>query len=127
MNVRLDLDLDLDCNGRYINVYSRLALDPIRAKFRPLRRELSSYKTYMVHYVIEAIIVGLATLVLGLTLSIGFMYTQPEFNIGEITFWPSLIASNFLIGFLIHLLCEWSEINKWYCRNGYACKVARST
>lgn len=76
----------------------------------------------MVHYFVEATIVGLSTLVLGLALSIGFMYTQEGFHIGKITFWPSLIATNFFIGFLIHILCEWSGINKWYCRNGHACK-----
>lgn len=80
----------------------------------------------MVHYIVEAIIVGLATLTLGLTLSIGFMYTQTGFSINDITFWPSLIAINFLVGFLIHVLCEWSGINIWYCRNGYACSFNKS-
>tara|TARA_B100001142_G_C14134007_1_gene578007 strand:+ start:590 stop:832 length:243 start_codon:yes stop_codon:yes gene_type:complete len=27
----------------------------------------------------------------------------------------------FLTGFLIHLFCEFSGINKWYCKNGIAC------
>ena len=28
----------------------------------------------------------------------------------------------FLTGFFIHLFCEVSTINKWYCKNGSACK-----
>ena len=28
----------------------------------------------------------------------------------------------FLTGVSIHLFCELMGINKWYCKNGYACK-----
>ena len=28
----------------------------------------------------------------------------------------------FLIGFLAHLFFEYAGINKWYCKNGIACK-----
>ena len=27
----------------------------------------------------------------------------------------------FLTGFFTHILCEFSGINKWYCKNGSAC------
>ena len=28
----------------------------------------------------------------------------------------------FLSGVLVHLLCEVIGINRWYCKNGYACR-----
>jgi membrane protein DedA with SNARE-associated domain len=28
----------------------------------------------------------------------------------------------FIIGVITHILCEYTGLNKWYCRNGVACK-----
>jgi hypothetical protein len=30
--------------------------------------------------------------------------------------------SLFLTGFLLHILCEYTGLNKWYCKNGNSCK-----
>jgi len=30
--------------------------------------------------------------------------------------------SLFLTGFLVHIFCEYSGINKWYCKNGMVSK-----
>lgn len=78
-------------------------------------------KHKMVHYSIEAIFVGLGTMVLGTLFSVMSMYAQKDFSIKQIDFWPSLIIVNFMVGFVFHLLCEWSGVNKWYCTSGYAC------
>lgn len=76
----------------------------------------------MAHYSIEALIVGIITMVIGTVLSVLSMYLQPGFSIKQIDFWGYLLAVNFLTGFITHLLCECVGLNKWYCKNGYACK-----
>ena len=32
-----------------------------------------------------------------------------------------LIKVLFLTGILTHLICEYTGVNKWYCKNGNAC------
>lgn len=73
------------------------------------------------NYFLEAIIIGFATMILGTIISVLIMYIQPEFTISKIDFWPSLFLSNFLIGFILHLLSELVGLNKWYCKYGNAC------
>lgn len=31
----------------------------------------------------------------------------------------------FLTGVAVHLIAEWSGVNRWYCKNGSACKRAK--
>ena len=80
-----------------------------------------SVKYEEMNYLLEALVVGLATMILGTIISVVAMYSQADFSISKITFWPSLLASHFLVGFLVHLVCEWSGVNRWYCKNGHAC------
>lgn len=63
----------------------------------------------MANVLFEALIVGIATLLLGL-----FMNSVFKGNLAMVLF---------STGILIHLLCEMSGVNKWYCTNGNACKV----
>ena len=30
--------------------------------------------------------------------------------------------SLFLTGFFLHIICEFTGLNKWYCKNGNACR-----
>jgi len=72
------------------------------------------------HYLLEAIIVGLIVILVGFPLSYAIMYANdPNF---EFDFKIQFIGNLFLIGFIVHLLCEWVGLNKRYCKNGYACK-----
>tara|TARA_B100001094_G_C18184044_1_gene802633 strand:- start:142 stop:501 length:360 start_codon:yes stop_codon:yes gene_type:complete len=32
------------------------------------------------------------------------------------------VPGAFLLGFILHIICELTGVNKWYCRNGNACK-----
>ena len=58
---------------------------------------------------IEAIVVGIITLVIKTLIDKIMSKYIPNF------------ALIILTGFIIHILCEFSGINKWYCKNGYAC------
>ena len=75
----------------------------------------------MVHYIVEASVIGLLTSVIGTLLSVLSMYQQPGFTLKQIHFWPSLFITGFMTGFIIHVIAELSGLNKWYCKNGYAC------
>ena len=74
---------------------------------------------------IEALTVGVLTVVVGsivgFTLSKLFSNNLPkickEWNKNHI-----MELSLFITGVGIHILCEISGINKWYCVNGNACK-----
>ena len=78
----------------------------------------------MLQLLLEATIVGILTIIIGSL--VGYCISKfvssdlpkvckdwNKFYIMEITL--------FLTGFLIHLLCEVFGVNKWYCKNGFAC------
>lgn len=71
---------------------------------------------------IEAIVVGIITVLVGQILS-GF-YAKNN-DLPEICkSWNKnyvMEKSLFFTGFMTHLLCQVVGINKWYCTNGVAC------
>jgi membrane protein DedA with SNARE-associated domain len=74
---------------------------------------------------IEAVCVGLLVVVVG-TL-VGFILGKYfSTNLPRICkSWNKnhiMEISLFLTGFIAHLLCEFIGVNKWYCKNGNACK-----
>jgi len=74
---------------------------------------------------IEALVVGVATVIIG-TL-VGFIIGKyfSSSNLPKICkTWNKnhiMEICLFLTGFILHILCEFSGINKWYCKNGNAC------
>ncbi len=73
----------------------------------------------------EAVAVGIITVIFGNI--IGILVGQfLKVSLREIcSTWNKFYTieiSLFLTGVLIHLFCEVSGINKWYCTNGFACK-----
>ena len=75
----------------------------------------------------EAILVGLATVIIGQF--VGFTLSKILVKRGNIRTecknWNKnhiMELSLFFTGVLIHILCEYFEVNKWYCKNGSACK-----
>ena len=78
-----------------------------------------------VRLLIEAVIVGIITVVVGYIVTwIVSNFNKDakdinkEWNKNHIM---ELVL--FLTGVCIHLLCEVSGINSWYCENGLACQV----
>ena len=70
----------------------------------------------------EATIIGLATSLLGTFLSFIFMaINKGSFNF-KFNHWNTIILSEFLVGFIVHYVSEYSGLNKWYCKNGNACQ-----
>lgn len=67
---------------------------------------------------LEVCIVGLLNLIIGGLVSVIFMGLEKTKNFSH---WPSVLASYFITGVLIHLLCEFSGLNKKYCKSGNAC------
>lgn len=35
---------------------------------------------------------------------------------------PMMPFKTVITGMLVHIICEFTGINKWYCRNGFACR-----
>ena len=70
----------------------------------------------------EVISVGIGTVILGLAVryvvAVYYEKINPDFIFSNTGMWISL----FLTGALLHTICEYSGINKWYCKNGVACK-----
>ena len=72
---------------------------------------------------IEAGVVGLATIVVGVVVALSlknlFKLNMPisHKNINK----NNMVMLLFITGFLIHIICEFSGLNKWYCSNGHAC------
>lgn len=73
----------------------------------------------MIRLIIEAIVVGIMTVVIGVLYSALAMGKKES---KKFQHWDSIVVTMFAIGVTIHLLCEGTGINRWYCTNGHACK-----
>ena len=72
---------------------------------------------------IEALFVGIITVIVGslVSLVISLFYKSKTKNKDWNKYYVMEIAL-FLTGVFIHIGCEITGINKWYCKNGNACK-----
>tara|TARA_B100000427_G_C15088929_1_gene411954 strand:- start:152 stop:388 length:237 start_codon:yes stop_codon:yes gene_type:complete len=74
---------------------------------------------------IEAIVVGIATVLLGIIVgSIVGAYLSLDISelyrtLNKKYFFKICL---FFTGFFLHLICEYLNINRWYCKNGNACQ-----
>lgn len=76
--------------------------------------------------IIEAICVGTMAVIIGhLSRYLLNKYYNIEDKISIYKDWNKnyiMEKKLFLTGFLIHIICQISGINHWYCKNGLACK-----
>ena len=61
----------------------------------------------------EAFFVGILTIIIGIIIKFFMNMIFKENN---------FILLLFIIGFIIHIICQISGINKLYCKHGAACK-----
>ena len=77
----------------------------------------------MTNVIIEAVVVGLLLAILGLCVSTLLMFfTTDKFSLKKYHFWRSVALAFFISGFIFHVVCEYTGINKIYCTHGSACK-----
>lgn len=75
--------------------------------------------------IIEAFAVGIILLIVSIPV-MGALHTLYPEDYAGCEHLPSksknkYYVSTVIIGMLVHLLCEFSGLNKWYCKNGNAC------
>ena len=73
-------------------------------------------------FVYEMLAVGFITAIIGFIISTLFMYKfSPDFTIKKYKFWWQVVLSLFITGCIVHVICEYTGVNKWYCKHGRAC------
>ncbi len=70
---------------------------------------------------IEALVVGLMVTLIGLVISYISMYVKSPEKTKDFEHWWSVAVSFWISGMLVHFICEFTGMNKWYCKNGNAC------
>ena len=74
----------------------------------------------------EAVVVGVALVVLGNVIGFAISKTRLSVNLPKnCKSWNKnyvMEITLFLTGFLGHILFEYTGVNKWYCKNGVACR-----
>ena len=66
---------------------------------------------------IEAVAVGVLVVLLGYVIIYVMESMKLKMNRDK-----QMIIGFFVLGALTHLVCEFTGVNKWYCKNGNACK-----
>ena len=76
--------------------------------------------------IIEAMFVGIITVIIGhLSRYLLNLYYNVEEKVSIYESWNKnyiMEKQLYVTGLLIHIICQLSGINHWYCKNGVACK-----
>ena len=73
------------------------------------------------HFLLEAIVVGIITLIVGIIVS-KLMEIGRKKEYSEKDYTLQMAGGLFITGFVVHILCEAFGFNRWYCKHGDACK-----
>lgn len=79
----------------------------------------------MLRLLVEAVVVGLLTVAVGSLVGWGVGRAMGSDLPDTCKDWNKNYIMEiclFLTGVVIHLLCEAVGINRWYCKNGFACR-----
>jgi hypothetical protein len=79
---------------------------------------MNNNNNIMLRLVVEAVIVGLVVVIMGIPSSAIALKILPVVDDDHV---PVMYLSLFITGVSSHLLFETLRINSWYCRNGVAC------
>lgn len=71
----------------------------------------------------EILFVGMLTMIIGLIISYITMYIGSPIQTKQFDHWGSVAFSFVVTGMLIHIICEYTGINKYYCVHGVACRT----
>jgi ABC-type antimicrobial peptide transport system permease subunit len=71
----------------------------------------------MNQFLIEVLVVGILTAIIGIIVS-QIMMSHDAVGFKH---WDRVTMSYFITGALIHIICEYTNINTWYCKKGNAC------
>tara|TARA_B110001469_G_C9602591_1_gene299430 strand:- start:1161 stop:1388 length:228 start_codon:yes stop_codon:yes gene_type:complete len=64
----------------------------------------------------EAIAVGIVVVALGYLIVYVMSLMKLKMNKEK-----QMVLGFFMLGFITHIVCEFTGINKWYCKKGHAC------
>jgi hypothetical protein len=68
----------------------------------------------------ELLGVGILVVVVGVALHLIAVQLMGPHDLNDM---KVFIGHLFLIGVVVHLICEYTGVNDWYCKHGVACKA----
>lgn len=75
----------------------------------------------MIQLIAEILSVGVILTIVGTIISFIIMYYKSPSETLKFKHWQSVMLGYFVSGMLVHIICEYSGINKLYCNYGVAC------
>lgn len=75
----------------------------------------------MYSFELEVMFVAILLTIIGCLVSYCIMYAQSPAELANFKHWGALASSFAISGALVHVFCETTGLNGWYCKHGVAC------